>query len=531
MARHCRSNLAWPVAFGVALACAPGVTWAQVQDTTNPSLFTPHFDGDTKRPPQFRKPGATALPTSSAGTTGFDATNNRAKKKSKETARRRAPADAENLPPIVASGPDRTVAPVFQRQESGAAIRRRALNSAAVPLDATGPIAARPVRRRFVEEDPFGPVGFYRGPFLYKPAVEISGGYDSNPGQRTNGKGSSFEKVAPELQIKSDWSRHEVAADLRGYYIWYNDDQLSNYSKPNINLRGTARIDVTKQTKADLEGRFGYAADNPGDPNLPTDVAKPPIYTTTGGTVGVSHAFNRLELSLKGSVDNTTYKDAMLNDGTPLDLSDRNYDQYTTRLRATYETLPGIKPFVEYGVDTRKHELPIDSSGFLRDSDGRTIKVGTTFELTGYLTGEISVGRVEREYEDPTFKKLHGNLLDASLVYFATPLTTLKLDAKTAVDESILAGVSGALRQDISVQIDHAFRRWLVGTVRLGYGTDNYEGSTREDERIAMSAGLIYKMTREMHLKGEYRRESLRSTFPGQDYTANIFTVGLRLQR
>ena len=84
--------------------------------------------------------------------------------------------------------PDRTVAPVFQRQESVAAVRRRAINTAAAPLDASGAIAPRPIRRRIVEDDPFGPVGFYRGTFLVKPALELSGGYNSNPGQRRTAK-------------------------------------------------------------------------------------------------------------------------------------------------------------------------------------------------------------------------------------------------------------------------------------------------------------------------------------------------------
>ena len=81
------------------------------------------------------------------------------------------------------------------------------------------------------------------------------------------------------------------------------------------------------------------------------------------------------------------------------------------------------------------------------------------------------------------------------------------------------------------MRIDHAFRRWLIGTVTLGYGTDNYEGSDREDDRYTVAAAMIYKMTRELHFKAEARREWLKSTVEGQDYTTNIFTVGLRLQR
>jgi hypothetical protein len=506
------------------------------RDPSTPSLFDPHFDSNrsqqfVRRPGSQSRPGQVTFPSSGAGDTGFDATHARVTRKRKEAAQKRARAEAENLPPIAATGPDRTVAPVFQRQESRAAQRRRAINTAAIPLDATGVVTARPIRKRVVDEDPFGPLGLRRGAFIYKPAVEVTGGYNTNPGQRQNGKGSSFEKVAPELSIKSDWVRHELSADLKGSYIWYNDNKLDNLNKPDLDLKGKARFDLTKQTKAELEGKFGLHADNPGDPNLPTDVASPPLYITPGASAGITHKLNRLELSLKGSLDRTAYSDATLNDGSLLDLRDRNYNQYSLLTRAAYEILPGIKPFVEVGGDQRRHDRENDAAGVKRDSDGRTIKGGAEFQLTGFLVGEASAGVFERDYKDPQFPNIHGTLLDSTLTYYASPLTTVKLTVRTSVDESILPGVAGALRRDYGVQIDHAFRRWLIGTLTFGYGTDNYEGSDRDDKRYVASAALLYKLNREVHFKAEARREWLTSTVEGQDYTSNIFTVGLRFQR
>jgi hypothetical protein len=325
--------------------------------------------------------------------------------------------------------------------------------------------------------------------------------------------------------------RHEWSADLKGSYVWYNDNKLDNLNKPDIDLKTKARLDLTKQTQAELEGKFALRADNPGDPNLPTDVAKPPLYIAPGASAGIKHTLNRLELSLKGSIDRTAYGDATLNDGSLLDLRDRNYNQFSLLTRAAYEILPGIKPFVEVGGDQRRHDRDNDAAGLKRDSDGRMIKAGSQFELTGFLVGEASVGVFEREYKDAVFPNIHGTLLDGSLTYYASPLTTVKLNLKTSVDESILPGVAGALRRDYGVQIDHAFRRWLIGTLTFGYGTDNYEGSDRDDKRYIVSAGLLYKLSREIHFKAEARREWLTSTIVGQDYTTNIFMAGLRFQR
>ena len=100
---------------------------------------------------------------------------------------------------------------------------------------------------------------------------------------------------------------------------------------------------------------------------------------------------------------------------------DRNYNQYAGTLRGSYDLLPGVKPFVEVGADTRVHDLQIDRSGDQRNSDGMVVRGGTTFEFSRKLTGEISVGYITRRYKDPTpATSISGFVFDASLIWSAT---------------------------------------------------------------------------------------------------------------
>jgi hypothetical protein len=116
-------------------------------------------------------------------------------------------------------------------------------------------------------------------------------------------------------------------------------------------------------------------------------------------------------------------------------------------------------------------------------------------------------------------------------VWTATGLTTATLTASSRAEESTVAGVSGALRRDVNLQIDHAFRRWLIGTLRFGYGDDQYIGNGREDTRTSLGAAIAYKLTREVVLRGEYRHETLRSNAANADYDADVFMLGMKLQR
>ena len=131
--------------------------------------------------------------------------------------------------------------------------------------------------------------------------------------------------------------------------------------------------------------------------------------------------------------------------------------------------------------------------------------------MSTILTGEIALGYLTRVYKDPTLPNLEGLLLDASLIWIPTGLTTVKFNARTTADESTLAGVSGVLSRNVSLQVDHAFRRWLIGTARFGYGLDDYVGSIREDHRYVAAAGITYKLTRAWQIKGELRQEVQRA--------------------
>ena len=107
----------------------------------------------------------------------------------------------------------------------------------------------------------------------------------------------------------------------------------------------------------------------------------------------------------------------------------------------------------------------------------------------------------------------------------------MKLTASSVAAESVLPGVSGLFQRDVGIEVDHAFRRWLLGTLKLGWGLDDYVGLNREDRRYAASLGLVYKLSRYMQLKGELRQYWLRSNVSGVDYTATAILVGLRFQR
>jgi hypothetical protein len=523
---------------------------AQITDPPESLLLRREIDGDPRNPPRFRRartPQEQAAQSRigqlqkygyqsgiGTGVSGFDSTNRRKanaknapKAKTKAAAASKAKAAAalaatEPPPPPPNSAASRL--PQFQA-------RRGKAITAAEPVVPDLTVINTPTLRRLPppKDDPFAPTGIQTGGFILRPAIELSGGYDTNAGRTHKANPSWFEVVSPELLVNSNWARHELTATLRGSYTAYQPE--SDLNRPSLEARMAGRFDISKDTYLNAEAHYLISTDRPGSPNIQADLARLPIAQTVGGFVGAGQRFNRLELTAKGLADRTVYERSTFVDGQSETNDDRNYNRYGTELRAAYELTPGVKPFVEGGADTRMHDLVVDRNGIHRDSDGAYAKGGTTFEVSRILTGDAAVGWITRTYKDPKLKDINGLTFDASLLWLMSGLTTVKLTARTTVDESTVVGVSGVFTREVALQIDHAFRRWLIATMRFARASDEYVGSLRDDNRYALSLGLTYKLTRELALKAEVRRDWLVSSLPGNDYTSNSVLLGARLQR
>jgi hypothetical protein len=495
-------------------------------------------NGDTPAPSRIGQIPEYGLPAASgASDSGYDSLN-RTKKKPKfypgQAKPKAAPGPGSPVPkpaPVNRAGYLRLSVPPSQ-----------SANKQPIPPGMADTVPGQPPRARLpIDNDPFGAVGDYAGSFLIKSAVEVSGGYDTNPGRTSEPHGLPFWVVAPEFLAVSDWERHALVADLRGSFTGYGGDlpasvaglvssAPTDVSRPSFTGHIDGRLDVTKDTQITSQVRLLVSTDNPGSPNVQAGLAKYPIYTTLGGSFGLDQNFNRLNVAVGGTIDRTVYQNSTLTDGEISSNDDRNFNQFGGIGRVSYELTPAVKPFVEVEGDSRVHDLALDRSGFARDSDGGYAKAGTTFEFTRLLTGDISVGWTARDYADPRLDRLQGLLTTASLTWTATPLTTAKFYSDTQIAETTLPGTSGVFVHTYTVEVDHDFRRWLTAIGKFTYGTLDYQGDNRSDKIYTLEGDLVYKMTRNLWIKGTLRRDILDSNIVGAGSASTLVMLGVRLQ-
>ena len=477
------------------------------------------------------------LPASGAGRSGFDSTNRGLPKAKAPLTPKQKAAAAAKAKAKAKSDAAAAIAPPAPLPNSAAARLPQYQSRRGVRTDIVDPatidpslLVTPPVRRRPPpEEDPFAPTGIHVGGFTLRPAIEVGGGYDTNPARVPVGKPSWYEVVAPELLVNSNWSRHELTAVLRGSYSAFQP--ASDLNRPSLDARVNGRIDVSRNTYLNFEGRYLISTDRPGSPNIQADLARPPIAQTFGATAGLGQRFNRLEVTAKATADRTIYQDSTFIDGETESNDDRNFNRYGGDVRVAYELTPGVKPFLEGGADTRLHDFNPDRFGVFRNSTGGSARAGTTLEISRILTGDIAVGWIARNYVDPTLPNISKPSVDA-----LAALADEWAYHRQAYGQDDGRRIDGCRRRrrytrEAALQVDHAFRRWLIATARVAFAVDDYVGSDRVDDRYAISTALTYKLTREVALKAELRRDWRTSNVPGNEYTSYSALVGMRLQR
>ena len=216
---------------------------AQTGVDFNRLLLQPPLDGDARNQSRLRQqniigqnengarsgdaPASQSQPAAGAGATGFDSTNVR-RRKGKSMPKSKL----DNSAGTLAGQP---VAPLSQPPDNALRQNRleRLLPAITYPAGAFAgtptsiPIALQ--RRKLAQDDdPFVPTGVQVGAFNLRPALDVTGAYDSNASRSSSPKPSALSLFSPELLVNSNWARHELTANLRGSLTDYENTKDLN---------------------------------------------------------------------------------------------------------------------------------------------------------------------------------------------------------------------------------------------------------------------------------------------------------------
>ena len=370
----------------------------------------------------------------------------------------------------------------------------------------------------------YSPIGIKSGGFTYYPRIPVSAEFNDNIFYtNTNKTNDTILTIAPELGIKSNWSRHALGLIARVGYDKYIDND--NESAGFYNLAGNARIDT--YGFSNLFGGFELqGGSEPRGEELYLSSAAERVQFSYGGVnFGYKYEYNRLRATVGYKYNTYNYDDVKSVNGGTIDQDYRDRSEQSVEFKGEY----AYSPSVAFFVSAAPVKIKYDNSNINRDSDGYDVNVGSNFDISELSRGEIKLGGFSRNYDNPLFKKASGFSLDSKFEYFPTRLTTITLTGNSGLRESAELNSSGYKYTSFGIRLDHELMRNVLLYGNIGTSSSDYSDIDRTDDRFNVGVGAVYKLNQNISIVSSYNNLTLNSSGINavREYKDNSFKVGI----
>jgi hypothetical protein len=335
---------------------------------------------------------------------------------------------------------------------------------------------AIPVAERMLPE--FSAQGVTVGAFDVFPGLAIGGLFTSNVYANNDAKKSDFAAVVrPELIVRTSGGPYEIEAYGRGDFRRYADSTSENTEEGLGGIEGQVAISPLSSLAAGVS--YGslinprYAADSP------VNAAKPLEYTALTEFVGATIEGASTRVILRGDAVQLRFRDTPSTQGGTLFTRDRDRTRYQGLVRVERAISPAFSIYGAANVNRIDYRFTGTTP---RDSKGYGVYLGSTFELTTLMRGDVRVGYIRQNFDLTGVRPISGLGALGTLIYFPNQLWTFTARAESSVQDSGVPGSGGFLHRGGSLRADNELRRYIIASFEGGYFKDTYRGLDRRDK-------------------------------------------------
>ncbi|MDR3508844.1 MAG: outer membrane beta-barrel protein [Caulobacteraceae bacterium] len=366
----------------------------------------------------------------------------------------------------------------------------------------------------------YAPLNIRWESLVIQPELDVSlEGSDNIYATETNTKSDFDLKIKPQVTLTSDWSRNEFGAYVRGSY-----DNYFTYTSENAPQAGVGahfRLDTLPNSSVTLTGEYSNNVESRESTNYAQNLAKPLRNESFQAALNSVTEINRFRYSLSAGGEVLTYQSGKLKSGGSFDVSGYNRSWATVDGEVEYAINPGTAVYSYIGLNERAYDH--NDPGQSRNSKGFDVALGTNFDITRLVRGDVRIGYLEQYYVAKV-PAVGGLSLRATVEYFPTQLTTIKLQAVRAVQDTDQPDASSYVTEYISGRIDHELFRNIILSASIEGGQDTYNGICgtpgctygRHDDRWDTTFGVNYLMNRRVGLNLAFTHENLTSSGPNR---------------
>ena len=376
---------------------------------------------------------------------------------------------------------------------------------------------------------------FSLGSFALRPLLNVAAEWHDNIYyQNKNQTSDTVAHLHPGLELNSTWSRHALTLGLLGDIARFKENSTEDYEDIVLNLN--ARIDVKTGKYFTLQAISALLHEDRSSPE-DVDGIQPTKFDNNSLGVGYHHRFNRLTAAMTLNRMDFTFDNNYNQDGELIDNTDRDRSRESYNLRLDYLVMPQRSVFLDFGGNKVTYEQAIDDAGFIRSSDGLSLRGGIAFDISGVLTGDLWLQYLQQNYDDPRFSNNDDLGFGMGLEWSPTRLTRISLRGSSNVLETTQEFSSGYVSRLYSVRLQHEFRRWLLFHATASI-FDNAYALTSEASPEALSdtrtktvgVGLSYLFNQHFNLTGGYSFAKQTANRAPDQYRSNRVFLVLAIQ-
>ena len=390
-----------------------------------------------------------------------------------------------------------------------------------------------PGRKIIPQKEPAAPSSqaYQIGSFLVYPEVVLSEMYDDNVYATQSNRISDFATiVSPAVWFQSNWKKHVLKFEVGADSARYHSQTSQNSNDYRYSIEG--RYDINPQTNVYGGVRRAQEHEDRESPDFRNGFF-PTLYHSIKGYAGVFRQFEKLSVRLGGTAQKLEFDNVPFSFGV-INNSDRNRMLYTGGARIAYELSPKSEVYLQTAVDDRRYQNKPDDAGYIRDSNGERLLVGTRVNLPRKLRADVFVGHMTQRYQDFRLGTVSTPMLGANVNWYQSDSTTLSAYLDRTIEETtvfqtipVTLPASSYVNSYGALTLDHKYSSKLSASANLSYSRNAFQGFPRIDNYGGVGAGAVYQLGKGLFLDASFQHRWLRSDFTPENFDRNILFLRL----
>jgi hypothetical protein len=367
----------------------------------------------------------------------------------------------------------------------------------------------------------YDPLGVRVGQFVILTRLTESFGYDDNVTGLQNGRGSPLINTAATVNALNTMSDGSIAVqgNLADYeYLSASQQSFTTY---NASVTGTHKFGEDLLTVSLAHYNMEQT---PRDLDVP-QLSSPIAYRFEDLQASYAIAIGRWQLQPTMDISYYNFDNGVVAGQTLLQsYRDRivYYPSFTARYEfATRRDLLLVVRDADASYTNAVRGLPT------QDFNDVSVLAGLSYDVDGVIGFRLLGGYEERDFSARAYKKIQAPIVEGSVIWTPTDLTTVTGTAARYITDTSAEGTIGETETTIKLSVDHELLRNVIVTGKAGFSSAEYFGG-RASELYTVGGTVTWKLNRLLRLGLDYRFTDRQSPggVPQQIVQPSIFAFG-----